>query len=272
MIRYLKGEHPENIWSGAPIDAETVPLLEPLIRINELGIISLEGQPGTFLFPKTHYKTRETYAEYQHGYLVGLMHSSKLPYLQRMVIADPDVCLVSYVFSSGMVSILNAPTEQTDTPFGKGIFVKTTEYGKDYVLTGQLYTDPSNTSRIRKITSTTSHSMTDISELALADSIEHIRNKTLYNELYTEWAHITLIHNKVGTFENPTNGLGLEGKIIEYLTRLTEEASEPAPVPESAVASAEASSTGSRGGKSITKRRKAIKTGARTTRRNHRHH
>ena len=51
MIRYLRGELPTSPWAGAPVDPETVGILDPLIRVNKLGYITSSGQPGSFKFP-----------------------------------------------------------------------------------------------------------------------------------------------------------------------------------------------------------------------------
>jgi len=45
-IEFLKGNIGTTMFHGGPIDPETVQLLGPLIKINELGFVSIEGQPG----------------------------------------------------------------------------------------------------------------------------------------------------------------------------------------------------------------------------------
>jgi hypothetical protein len=46
MLQFLQGELPYNPWFYDKIDKETVPLLKNLRKVNELGLVSLQGQPG----------------------------------------------------------------------------------------------------------------------------------------------------------------------------------------------------------------------------------
>ncbi len=46
MISFLNGKLPNNPWHATEVDPETVPLLKRLIDLNDLGCVSVEGQPG----------------------------------------------------------------------------------------------------------------------------------------------------------------------------------------------------------------------------------
>lgn len=46
MILFLNGKLTYNPWHATEVDPETVPLLEDLIKLNDLGCVSIEGQPG----------------------------------------------------------------------------------------------------------------------------------------------------------------------------------------------------------------------------------
>lgn len=56
MIMFLKGEIYSNPFHLAPVDRETIPLLKTLIRINEAGFVTIEGQPGECGFERINKK------------------------------------------------------------------------------------------------------------------------------------------------------------------------------------------------------------------------
>jgi hypothetical protein len=82
MVLFLQGKCDENPWHGAPVDPETIPLLETLREINIKGFITVEGQPGTILDKKIGIETSfgsigETYTEVQRAYMCGFILNNK---------------------------------------------------------------------------------------------------------------------------------------------------------------------------------------------------
>ena len=47
MIKFLNGIYSEQPWYSDSVSRETVPMLANLKRINELGFVTMNGQPGT---------------------------------------------------------------------------------------------------------------------------------------------------------------------------------------------------------------------------------
>jgi hypothetical protein len=45
-IQFLRGEIQKTPYHGGPVDSETIPLLSDLIRLNELGFVTVGGQPA----------------------------------------------------------------------------------------------------------------------------------------------------------------------------------------------------------------------------------
>lgn len=79
MIDYIDGKEEETPWMGAPLADETVKatgLLDNLRRVNAMGFVTIEGQPGT-ISEIQHYKTGENLEEIQRGYLEGFLQKGK---------------------------------------------------------------------------------------------------------------------------------------------------------------------------------------------------
>jgi hypothetical protein len=75
---WLAGSKTENPWHGDSVDPETVPLLESLIKINNLGLNTVEGQPGTCIYDEWSAYLDCKYDEMQRGYLVGFLDARYL--------------------------------------------------------------------------------------------------------------------------------------------------------------------------------------------------
>ena len=215
MIRYLRGEISESPWQISPIDPETVGILEPLIRVNELGYITSSGQPGTFIFPVRNYKTgdiitpssRDTtirLAEIQHGYMTGIINKKKISVADIIarVAKVPTVCALIYEYSTGYYSQINAPTSGD---------VRESEYS----LTINAQTR--NGRDILKRNSDLTHNLADIRLYAdgFTDAIE---DEDLLQEIGGDCVFVVFIHNVVGSLEKPDAGLGLEGKVAGFLS------------------------------------------------------
>lgn len=214
VIRFLRGELRNSPWSEAPIATETVGILEPLIRVNELGYITSSGQPGTFIFPVRNRKTgdivtpisRDTtiqLAEIQHGYMTGILHKTKIPGVITGAIKDPTVCVLIYEYSTGYYSQINAPTSGD-------------VHGSEYLLTINAQTR--NGSDILKTNSDLTHNLADI-RLYADEYIDAIEDEDLLQEIGEDYVFVVFIHNVVGSLEKPDGGLGLEGKVAGFLSR-----------------------------------------------------
>lgn len=71
MLKFLKKECRVNPWHLGAVDAETGPILDSLIKINELGLVTTEGQPGTIT--KKLDRKGDPYTEIQRGYMNGII-------------------------------------------------------------------------------------------------------------------------------------------------------------------------------------------------------
>ena len=213
VIRFLRGELSTSPWAGAPVDPETVTILEPLIRVNKLGYITSSGQPGIFVFPVRHYKTgviitpnpRDStiqLAEIQHGYMTGIINKKKIPDIVNGAVKDSTVCVLIYEYSTGYYTQINAPTSGD---------VRRSEY---------LLTLNSHTCDGRKILKTESdltHNLANIRMYA-DEYIDAIEDEDLLQEIGEKCVFIVFIHNVVGSLEKPDAGLGLEGKVAGFLS------------------------------------------------------
>lgn len=215
MIRYLRGELPTSPWAGAPVDPETVGILDPLIRVNKLGYITSSGQPGSFKFPVRNVRTgdivtpnsRDTsiqLAEIQHGYMTGILNKKRISVADIItrVAKDPTVCALIYEYSTGYYTQLNAPTSGD---------VRESEY----LLTIGAHTRDGRD--VLKRVSNLSHNLADI-RLYADEFIDGIQNEDLLEEIGAECVFVVFIHNVVGSLEKPDDGLGLEGKVARILS------------------------------------------------------
>lgn len=66
MVMFLKSLCTRNPWHLDTVDPETVPMLETLVKINQNGFVTIEGQPGTI-------KVASDYQELQRGYISGII-------------------------------------------------------------------------------------------------------------------------------------------------------------------------------------------------------
>lgn len=82
MVKFLKGELAETPWHFGEPDKETQNILHKLIRINERGFMTIEGQPGTCT-EQTVIKTGEKYMETQRGYISGFIYNDKVEKLLK---------------------------------------------------------------------------------------------------------------------------------------------------------------------------------------------
>jgi len=104
-LAFLKGEITETIYSCGPVEEETLPLLPSLIKLNELGFITLDSQPGTFT--KDIFND-EYFIEEQKPYLEGFCRYKdltrieeclkKLPVYYRINTYHTDPVLLSQTF------------------------------------------------------------------------------------------------------------------------------------------------------------------------------
>lgn len=77
-VRYLRGEKIDVPYNTDSVDEETIPLLSKLIRINQAGFFSMEGQPATneiewFKPSDTLYKTYKYCQAMQKSYIKGFV-------------------------------------------------------------------------------------------------------------------------------------------------------------------------------------------------------
>ena len=70
-VKYLKGEIKFSPDQAGPVNHETIPLLDSLIKINELGLITVNGQPS-----KCEYGVLKSYE--QKSYITGFMEKKYL--------------------------------------------------------------------------------------------------------------------------------------------------------------------------------------------------
>lgn len=214
VIRFLKGTLPHSPWHRAPINFETIPIRDALIRLNKMGFTTVESQPGTFIFPVKNYKTKELVkpnrrdpsillAEIQHGYISGIINKNKIPKIVSKIIKDPSVCMLTFEYSTAYYSQLNVPSSS------------------DYI-NGNFYNLTTNAETIDgkdilKMKGFTTHDLTNIRTYA-DEILEAIEDEDLLQDIAENCSFIMFIHNLVGSLDSPDAGLGLENKVISFLS------------------------------------------------------
>ena len=238
IIRFLRGELPTSPWHLDPVDEETLPIVESLVRLNRLGYITSQGQPGTFIYPIKNIKTGEIvtskkdptvrYIELQHGYIDGIISKSNIPTVLSRAMNDSTVCVCMYDYSNGHSTFLNLPTENASKDID----------GTTYNLTIELGTPDGTTIVSRK--SYTNYDFGNIQDAA-DEFLTAIQNSDLNAEIQEKYVFISFIHNVVGSLDEPDGGLGLEEKVAGFLAKKRRSVSRRRA---SASASASASSVG----------------------------
>jgi hypothetical protein len=216
VIRFLRGELPTSPWHLDPVDEETLPIVESLVHLNELGYITSQGQPGTFIYPIKNIKTGEIvtskkdpdvrYIELQHGYIDGIISKSKIHTVLSRAMKDSTVCVCMYDYSNRHSTFLNLPTEGASKDID----------GTTYNLTIELGTPDGTTIVSRK--SYTNYDFGNIQEAA-DEFLTGIQNSDLNAEIQEKYVFISFIHNQVGSLDEPDGGLGLEKKVAGFLAK-----------------------------------------------------
>lgn len=93
-VAFLRGKISETPYHLGPIDEETIPLVNDLVKINEAGFLSIEGQPAlvetdfvekTWKYPNGRIGGNWWYTIEQKPYICGFMPTSQLnPFLHFM--------------------------------------------------------------------------------------------------------------------------------------------------------------------------------------------
>lgn len=107
-VRFLRGELTETPYHLGPVDDETIPLLSRLVRVNQLGFVSIAGQPAVRLSGKGG---GHNYVIEQKSFIEGLLLKSRAHCFINFMRHNKDV----YVFVkdplSGRTLFNNFPTE-----------------------------------------------------------------------------------------------------------------------------------------------------------------
>lgn len=212
MIRFLQAKHAVNPWSYGAVDPETTPLLQDLIKINELGVVSINGQPGTFSYPSTNghppgWKLSET-AEIQHGYLEGFVSRARWEHLLPHLRGSPGICVGAYDYAlkQGFIEHL---------PISRDVYVRPDKDMLVYNLTRFVRTIDGGRTEMGSREFTTFF-VGDLSGTA-ENALRSITSRALVDDLRRRCVYVHFVHNAVGSMDAPQAGLGLEAKLVSLL-------------------------------------------------------
>jgi len=229
MVRFLNGELDQSPWHLSPIMPETVPIMKDVRALNELGFVTIEGQPGTFKFPVRHYETNEIlvdeytgykYLEYQHGYSVGFLDSRKFDIsgLLKELDNTPHIAAFIYKFNDGTIHIKNKPDNNDIEEMDYDMDNRTTDVvNNKYYLTLWYLSKDGKQDEFDEEDSITIFDIDQFKERAISD-LQFI-NKDLKKDIIDNAYFVTFINNKTGTIENLTEGLGLEKDLYPMLEK-----------------------------------------------------
>jgi hypothetical protein len=90
-VRYLRGEGVSTPYHFDSVDEETLPLLGDLIRINQAGFLSVEGQPAMRVRERGGWGYSDSnYTDtHQVSYVVGFVHATVAQRLARFLRRQP---------------------------------------------------------------------------------------------------------------------------------------------------------------------------------------
>jgi len=89
-LLFLQGKVDATYYHNTPILQETVPLLTSLIKINDYGFFSTQGQPGTCTTGKSAINNKQ-FIEEQRGYIEGYVPSQIAPALKSYLQKRKDI-------------------------------------------------------------------------------------------------------------------------------------------------------------------------------------
>jgi hypothetical protein len=214
MIRYLKGEHPTSPWHFIPLNEETTPLIGNLIKLNDMGFITTQGQPTEYIYPARYRAPNDnigTLIEIKHGYIEGILDTRKysIPKLIENIKKDPSVCALLYKFTEKRNKVYNLPNNPC--------IIKRTADEPTYGVTRYLNDTTGDVEYYTKIRYTDLKGGGKI-------IIDNTPNNNLRDEINDNCYFICFIDNREPTQFNPRPEITLEQKIIDILNDISENA------------------------------------------------
>lgn len=133
-IKFLKGEIEQTLYHLAPVNEETIPLLDNLIRLNKLGYYTTGGQPALCEYNeqvKIEPNVVQYYSMEQKPFIEGLIEKKIVKKLTKFLKEQHDMYY--------LISYKNNKTE-TNIPFGDDMYNMTRE--KSHVDINMLKDEP----------------------------------------------------------------------------------------------------------------------------------
>lgn len=117
MSKFLVGKLDRTPWHGAPVDPETIPMLDSLRMLNVMGFMPVESQPGTCTYGggiQQGPNAGKKYSEEQMGYIAGYIKKKEAASFIKELVKH-DVFVIESDCSKRAKPIIHARLELKKT-------------------------------------------------------------------------------------------------------------------------------------------------------------